>query len=41
MWELYRYLHNLDINVQMITTDYVAIDDYTIDVDTPEKIDKI
>ena len=41
VWELYRYLHNLDINVQMITTDYVAIDDYTIDVDTPEKIDKI
>ena len=41
VWELYRYLHNLDINVQMITTDYVCIDDYTIDVDSPERIDKI
>ena len=41
VWELYRYLHNLDINIQMITNDYVVIDDYTIDVDTPEKIDLI
>lgn len=41
VWELYRYLHNLDINVQRITTDYVVIDDYTIDIDSPERIDKI
>lgn len=41
VWELYRYLHNLDINVQRITTDYVCIDDYTIDIDSPERIDKI
>lgn len=38
VWELYRFLHNLDINVQMITTDYVAIDDYTIDIDKPEQV---
>jgi choline kinase len=36
VWELYRYLHNLDINTQVITDDYVAIDDYTIDIDAPE-----
>lgn len=41
VWELYRYLHNLDINIQRITTDYVCIDDYTIDIDLPERIDKI
>lgn len=41
VWELYRYLHNLDINVQQITDDYVCIDDYTIDVDSPERIDAI
>ena len=40
VWELYRYLHNLDINIQTITTDYVVIDDYTIDIDSPERVDK-
>ena len=39
VWELYRYLHNLDINVQRITTDYVCIDDGTIDIDKPEQIE--
>lgn len=41
VWELYRYLHNLDINIQTITDDYVCIDDYTIDIDSPERIDNI
>lgn len=41
VWELYRYLHNLDINVQMITTDYVSIDDYTIDIDKPEQVNNL
>lgn len=39
VWELYRYLHNLDINIQRITTDYVCIDDGTIDIDKPEQIE--
>ena len=41
VWELYRYLHNLDINIQNITTDYVVIDDGTIDIDSPEQVSKI
>lgn len=40
VWELYRYLHDLDVNVQRITTDYVVIDDYTIDIDVPEQVNK-
>ena len=38
VWELYRYLHGLDINVQRITEDYVCIDDGTMDIDIPEDI---
>lgn len=41
VWELYRYLHNLDINVQRITDDYVVIDDGTIDIDSPEQVNKL
>ena len=41
VWELYRYLHNLDINIQMITTDYVCIDDETIDIDNPEQVNEL
>lgn len=41
VWELYRYLHNLDINVQRITTDYISIDDGTIDIDSPERINEL
>lgn len=38
VWELYRHLHNLDINIQVITTDYVCIDDGTIDIDNPQQV---
>lgn len=38
VWELYRYLHGLDINIQRITEDYVCIDDGTMDIDIPEDI---
>ena len=38
VWELYRYLHNLDINIQTITTDYISIDDGTIDIDSPQQV---
>lgn len=41
VWELYRYLHNLDINIQCITEDYVCIDDGTIDIDSPEQIERL
>ena len=39
-WELYRVLHNLNINIQQITTDYVVIDDETIDIDKPHEIEE-
>lgn len=39
VWELYRYLNGLDINIQRVLDDtYVCIDDETMDTDTPEKI---
>ena len=41
VWEVYRYLHNLDVNIQAITDDYVCIDDGTIDIDRPEDINRV
>lgn len=41
VWELYRYLHNLDINVQQITEDYEVIDDGTMDVDSLEELNEL
>lgn len=41
IWELYRYLHGLDINVQRITEDYVCIDDGTMDVDSPQELEEL
>lgn len=38
VWELYRYLHNIDINTQRIIGDYVCIDDGTIDIDNPKQV---
>lgn len=38
VWELYRYLHNIDINTQRIVGDYVCIDDGTIDIDDPKQV---
>ena len=38
VWELYRYLHNIDINTQRIVGDYVCIDDGTIDIDSPKQV---
>lgn len=40
IWELYRYLNNLDINIQRVLDDtYIVIDDETMDVDTPEELE--
>lgn len=39
VWELYRYLNNLDVNIQQVLDDtYVCIDDETMDTDTLDKI---
>ena len=38
VWELYRYLNRLDLNVQqIIDRTYIAIDDGTIDIDSVEQ----
>lgn len=42
VWELYRYLNNLDVNVQAVLDEtYVTIDDGTIDIDRATDIEKI
>lgn len=41
VWELYRYLNNLDVNVQDIKDDtFIVIDDGTIDIDAPFQIEE-
>lgn len=42
VWELYRYLNGLDINIQkVLDKNYICIDDGTIDIDTPERINEL
>lgn len=41
VWELYRYLHGININKQAITEDYVAIDDGTMDVDSEKELEEL
>ncbi len=42
VWELYRYLNELDINVQQVLDEtYICIDDGTIDIDDPKQIEKL
>lgn len=43
VWELYRYLNNLDINTQavLLNDTYFVIDDITIDIDAPWQIKKL
>ena len=42
VWELYRYLNGLDINVQAVRDDtYICIDDGTLDVDSWASVEKI
>ena len=41
VWELYRYLNGLDINVQQVLDEtYITIDDGTIDADDPERFEE-
>ena len=42
VWELYRYLNGLDVNVQQVLDEtYVCIDDGTMDVDDLDKVEMI
>lgn len=42
VWELYRYLNGLDINVQQVLDEtYVCIDDGTMDVDDMNKVEML
>jgi len=42
VWELYRFLNGLDINVQRVLDEtYVCIDDGTMDVDTLDKVEMV
>lgn len=41
VWELYRLIHNQDINEHIMTTDYVAINDESCDVDSVSDLEKI
>ncbi len=40
-WELYRIINGYDINLHVIGINFVAIDDYTTDIDTVEDIKKL
>ena len=42
VWELYRYLNGLDVNIQDVLDEtFVCIDDGTMDIDSPEQIEKM
>ena len=42
VWELYRYLNGLDINVQAVLDDtFITIDDGTTDIDAPFQIETL
>lgn len=42
VWELYRYLNGLDVNIQDVLDEtFITIDDGTIDIDSPEQIEKL
>lgn len=40
-WELYRSLNNIDVNKHIMTNNYVAINDESCDIDTPNDIIKL
>ena len=41
IWEVYRSIHNIDVNKHIMTKDYIAINDITCDIDSPQDILKI
>lgn len=40
-WELYRVLNGYNINRHIIDKNFIAIDDYTVDIDCPEDINNL
>lgn len=40
-WELYRLINNQNVNVHQMTTNYIAINDETTDIDTPQDATKL
>lgn len=41
VWEVYRSIHGQDINTHIMTTDYIAINDESCDIDTNDDIIKL
>ena len=41
VWELYRSINGIDVNTHSLTTNYIAINDETCDIDRVEDIDLI
>ena len=41
VWEVYRSMNGLDVNEHRMTTNFVAINDITCDIDSAEDVDKI
>lgn len=41
IWEVYRSIHNQDINEHIMTEDYITINDITCDIDNKEDFDKL
>lgn len=39
IWEVYRSIHNQDINQHIMTTDFVAINDESCDIDSREDVE--
>lgn len=41
VWEVYRVIHGIWVNEHKMTTDYIAINDESCDIDTQEDLDKL
>lgn len=41
VWELYRSINGLNVNEHVLTKNYIAINDYSCDIDDKEDIDKL
>ena len=40
-WELYRSINGIDVNKHIMTKNYIAINDYSCDIDDKEDIEKL
>lgn len=41
IWEVYRSIHNQDINTHIMTTDFIAINDESCDIDSQSDIERL